>query len=90
MNEPADFIIDQVSWHTSVPGNPEKPAQVKRRFRLLVDFLSDNDLLVRELLPPGVAPPSDFCIRKSDLTEEGFQVMRRGYDRWLKKIVNKN
>jgi hypothetical protein len=40
-------------------------------------------------LPTGNDPGEDFSIRKSDLTEEGYEVIKRGYDKWLKRIVDK-
>jgi hypothetical protein len=89
MSDQKDFTIDQVSWHTRVQGNPESPESVRRRFRILSDFLQDNGLTVRVLLPDGMEPSDDFAIRSSDLTEEGLEVMKKGYDKWLKKIVNK-
>jgi hypothetical protein len=85
-----DFLIDQVSAHTRVEGNPETPDLVRKRFRNLVDFLQRNHLTTRQLLEDGVIPQDDFCIRASDLTAVGLATMRAGYVKWLKRICNKN
>jgi hypothetical protein len=89
MSNQKDFTIDQVSWHTKVEGNPETPESIRRRFRVVADFLQDNGLTLRVLLPSGIEPNDDFAIRTNDLTEEGLEVIKKGYDKWLKKIVNK-
>jgi hypothetical protein len=84
-----EFTIDQVSWHTKGKDNPESPEMVRRRFRILADFLQDNGLTVRVLLAAGGEPKDDLAIRSTDLTDEGLAVVRKAYDKWLKKIVNK-
>jgi hypothetical protein len=85
-----DFTIDKVSWHTSVEGNPETPDRVKQRFRIVAEFLQQNGLTHASLLPLNQDPADDFEIRSSDLTEDGLEIMKRGYDKWLKKVVNQN
>jgi hypothetical protein len=86
MSQPKAFAIDKVSWHTQVEGNTESPERVRRRFKIIADFLQCHGLTVRELLPPGEEPQDDFAIHTSDLTGEGFQVIKKGYDKWLKKV----
>ena len=86
MSKDADFIIDQVSWHTTVKGNPETPAMVVTRFTTVACFLESNGLLIRPLLAAQETPHADFSIRRSDLTEEGFQLMRAAYDKYLKQL----
>jgi hypothetical protein len=83
-----EYTIDKVSWHTKIEDNPETPEQVRRRFGVVVAFLQSTGLTVRELLRPGELPSDDFGIRTSDLSPEGLQVMKLGYERWLKRIVN--
>jgi hypothetical protein len=84
-----DYTIDKVSWHTRVEGNPESPEDVKKRFRVLVRFLQENRLTVRQLLSDEDEVRSDFGIRTSDLTNEGCQVMKASYDKWLKQVTNR-
>ncbi len=84
MTRPEDAVIDRVSWHTRVIDNPETPERVKRRFQALVTFLQDNGLVVRTLLGPGEEAGEDFALRRGDLTDEGFSLMKTAYDRWLR------
>jgi hypothetical protein len=86
MDTPKDFIIAKVSWVTKQKGAVEPPERTKRHFRIVVDFLQQNNLVVRQLLAPGQEPDDEFCFRKSDLTEEGYEVIKKGYDRWLRRI----
>ena len=89
MSEEKEFTIDKVSWHTKVADNPESPEMVRRRFKEVANFLERHGLTVRALLEPGQVPTDDFAIRSSDLTRDGLRVMKAGYDKWLKSIVNK-
>src|SRR5215472_2100282 len=90
MGSKEGFPIDKVGWHTEVRRNPETPDRVRKRFRILVDFLHSNHLTVRQLLPAEEEPANEFTIHSTDLTEEGLKVMTKGYDKWLKRVVNKN
>ena len=83
---PDDFVIDKVSWHTEVEGNPESAEMIHKRFSSLKDFLVSNFLLNDVDAMKNANISDDFCIRKSDLTLEGFEVMRLAYDKWLAKV----
>jgi hypothetical protein len=50
---------------------------------VLLDFLHENGLLMRELHQPGATPPRDLCLMQSDLTTEGNAVMRLALLKWL-------
>lgn len=89
MDQTKDFTIDKMSWHIKIKDNPETPENIIKRFKIIVSFLQRNDLVTHVLLKPNEEPSDDFSIRSSDLTEEGLEVMKKGYDKWLKKVVNK-
>lgn len=81
------FLIDQVSWHTRTPGNPEAREAIDRRFRALFSFLDRNGLLKQNA--PAVTAgllPDDFGLKAEHLTEEGLLVMKAAYDRWLAAV----
>jgi hypothetical protein len=82
------FIIDQVSWHTTTPGDPEPLEHAVRRFFSLVSFLQKNGLTTRELAQDESDIGSDFVIRTDDLTEEGNAVVKKAYSRggWLDRV----
>jgi len=81
-----NFTIDQVSWHTMSPGNPEARAAIIKRFYLVVKFLQENSLTVRILAESENDIHEEFAINSSDLNEQGLAVMRATYDKWLSKV----
>lgn len=81
-----EFTIDKVAWHTQRLGNTEGRDRILDRFYAIVDFLQRNRLTVIELLASRSEISDDFSIRSSDLTEEGLELMRAVYDRWLRSV----
>jgi hypothetical protein len=81
-----DFTIDQVSWHTRTPGNPEPRSSIIKRFFSIVSFLHREGLLVRQLVQDICEIDDDFAIRSSDVNETGMALLRAAYDKWLRKI----
>jgi hypothetical protein len=80
------FVIDQVSWHTSTPGNTETREQIIRRFYSVAKYLQDNQLTTRTLLSDPSDVTDEFALRSEDLTEEGLALMKAAYDKWLRKV----
>lgn len=80
-----DFIIEQVSWHTRVQGNPETREHIVLRFWAVTDFLQKNGLTRRVLASSIDAIDDDFALRSEDLTGTGMQLMRLARDPWLRK-----
>jgi hypothetical protein len=89
MNLPKEFIIDMVQWHTEIKNNPETPAKVRERFAIIADFLQRRGLTTRVLLRPGQQPDDNFAIRVADLTSEGFEVIKKGYSKWVRQVADK-
>jgi len=56
------------------------------RMWVVTRFLRENDLLARPLAASFDEIDDDYCIRASDLTAEGLDLVKAAYDRWLKKI----
>ena len=79
-----DFVIDQVSWHWKSGSEP--PEKTLVRFKAMALFLQRNGLVKKTLLGEEDEPTEQFCIRASDLTDEGLRLMKEAYDRWLKKV----
>ena len=50
--------------------------------KTIVEFLQAHGLLRRPLLRAGDEVGESFCFRKSDLTEEGFEFIKKYYDKW--------
>lgn len=80
------LTIDEVSWHTRTVGNPESREHILQRFYAIAKFLQENGLTTRTLVTVKDEIRDDFAISTSDLTAEGFALIKSGYDKWLKKI----
>jgi hypothetical protein len=79
-----DFVIDQVSWHWESGSEP--PEKTLVRFKAIAGFLQRHGLVKKTLLGEKDEPTERFCIRASDLTDEGLRLMKESYDRWLKRV----
>lgn len=85
-----DFVIDKVKWHTQRIRNYEfDNSLVFAYFRSLFRFLQDNDLSTRQLLEDSEDITEETELKKSDLTEEGFDLIKRTLDRWTTGILDK-
>jgi hypothetical protein len=84
-----DFTITRLAWHTRRKGNEDRRDAFVAYYKAFVTFLQSNRLTTRVLLETDQQPDDDFVLRKSDLTEEGFQVVKAGYDKWLRSVVDK-
>ncbi len=80
------FTICRVSWLTKRPGGDYPPEWVASQFWFLTDFLQRNGLTARSLAESLVEITDDFEIRSDDLTGEGLQFMRTGYQKWLRML----
>lgn len=78
-----DFLIYDVAFHLASSKNRRFRESVMNLYTTLTHFLQDNGLTIRELLKPGDPLPHDFKLMKSDLTEEGFQLIKSALEKWL-------
>ncbi len=79
-----DFPIDDMSVHLAASKNPDYQNRVRQRFSVLVDFLQANRLTASTLVPPSDINANSFKLMRSDLTDEGFEVIKAAYDKWLR------
>ena len=83
-----DFIITKAGWHTQRVRNYEFDNNlVYRYFKSLFKFINDNDISVNKLDLENIN--DDTELRKSNLTEEGLELIKKGYGRWLDNIFDK-
>lgn len=66
--------------------NKSYQKQVRQMLKTLASFLQDNDLVTRELLPDNEEITEDFIIRRSDLTDVGFELYCNAEDRWFDAV----
>ena len=83
-----DFVIDCTKVHLAASKNAEYRARVEQRFRVFLGFVQSNGLAKREILRDDEPITENLEIRKSDLTDEGFELVKSAYDKWLRGIDN--
>ena len=81
-----DFAILNIAIHLAASKNKKYRESIVRYFETLVEFLQVNELTTRELLKTGKVPADDFKLMKSDLTDEGFEFVKRSLDKWTAKV----
>lgn len=81
------FTITKVAWYTQRADDAFSRDAVLTQFRTLARFLDENGLSTRKLLDPSDRELDDeFAIASDDLTEEGMEFIRGGYERWLNAL----
>jgi hypothetical protein len=87
MNLPKTFVIIGVgSLVRSLPGARPK---IVKMMDVLASFLQEHGLTTRTLLARDQAVDDSFEIKFGDLTDEGFEVIKLGLDRWIGSTVDK-
>lgn len=81
-----DFVIDDAATHFAASKSSEYRSRVEQRFRSFVQFLQRNGLTTREVLSDDEPVTEQLKIRKSDLTTDGFEVVKSSYDKWLRAL----
>ncbi len=85
-----DFIIDQVSWHTQAKRNYDFDVELcYLTFKSIINYLQSNGLTTRIILTEEESVNEDTCIKMSDLTKDGFMLVKKCYDRWAGKTMDK-
>ena len=85
-----DFIIGQVSWFTQVKRNYEFDSQLcYLAFKNIIEYFQKNGLTSRTILAENEEVKEDTCIRASDLTDDGFLLVKKCFDRWIEKVIDK-
>jgi len=85
-----DFTIDKVSWHTQRVRNYEFDNNlVYAYFMGLINYLQDRNLTTRYILKQGEEITEETKILATDLTPEGFELIKKGLDRWTDNIFDR-
>jgi hypothetical protein len=79
-----EIIGTDIFWSASK--SKSYRALIKRVFATLVGFLQSNDLVTKPLLLDNEEIDEKFVIRRSDLTDEGYEFYRRVEQRWFNAI----
>lgn len=81
-----DFVIVDAKISFAASKNVGYRTRTEQRYRVFVNFLQENDLVTREILSAEDPVTEELQIRKSDLTDEGFELVKNAYDKWLRGI----
>ena len=85
-----DFIIGQVSWLTQVKRNYEfNNSLCYLAFKNIIEYFQTNKLTTRVILGNTEEVTEDTCIKVSDLTDEGFLLVKKCFDKWIGKVMDK-
>jgi len=57
-----------------------------RMYFTYITFLQNNGLTTRTILAPGVVPDATTKIMRSDLTDEGFEFVKRAEQKWFSAV----
>lgn len=79
------FHIFRVGVLTQASGNEGRQAYIVNVFYQVIKFLQDNDLLLRTMANSIEDVNDDFVLMSTDLTEEGVEVMKEAFYKWLQK-----
>jgi hypothetical protein len=79
------FQIFRVAALTQAPGNEGRQMIYINLFYQVIKFLQDNDLLLRTMANSIEDINDDFVLMSTDLTEEGVEVMKAAFYKWLEK-----
>jgi hypothetical protein len=84
MDVPGDYVIARIGWH--FVGSSETPEEERARYSALARFIELNGLATRPLTDGDGHVSSDFVLRREDLTQEGFLLIKKALARWTNEI----
>ncbi len=84
MAQDIELIGADIFWSASK--RPDFRARVQAVFKTLVVFMQANGLVTRELLAQDNEVDETFVVRRSDLTDEGFEFYKQVEQKWLGAI----
>ena len=88
-----DYIIIEVSWITQLERNYDTKEENEKIYQLVktfINFLQENGLTTKTILPEEEAIKDETCIRTSDLTDTGrIFFKKKHFDKWMGGIIDK-
>ena len=85
-----DFIIGQVGWLTKIKRNYEYDTELcYQAFKNIINYLQDNDLTTHTILTEGELVSENTNIKLSDLTDDGFMLIKKCFDKWIANVTDR-
>jgi hypothetical protein len=86
-----DFIIAQVSWLTQAKRNYEFNSPLcYLAYENIIRYFQKHNLTTRTIIGEDEMVDDDTLIKVSDLTNEGFELFKKCFDRWIAKVMDRN
>lgn len=82
-----DFVIADISVHLAASKNRSYRESIILLFQTLACFLQESGLSRGVLLEPGQTPSPSFRIKRSELTDEGFELIKKALHKWVKGVI---
>lgn len=82
------FTIFKISWLTQRKGNEGRRDEIIEPLWVVVDFLQTNQLTKKTLASSIDEIDDNFSLDSDDLTDIGFELMKKAFDKWLTKVDN--
>jgi hypothetical protein len=79
------FQIFRMAALTQASGNEGRRTYIVNVFYQLIRFLQDNGLLLQTMANSIEDINDDFVLMSTDLTEEGVEVLKAAFYKWLEK-----
>jgi hypothetical protein len=81
-----DFVVADIAVHLAARKSRAYRQSVVIWFQTMLRFLDGNSLTTHPILGPGESVPLDFKLRRSDLTDAGFAVLKSSFQSWLRAV----
>ena len=82
-----DFVIADIAVHLAASKNAQYRANTLALFKSLGLFLQTQALTVRPLLAADADFGPTFKVMRSDLTDEGYELIKAGLHKWVKAVM---
>jgi len=85
---PKDYVITRVDWDlpSNQPGSRFRLDELREEYWSFFSFLQDNGLSTRKLASRKEDISGETELTVGDLTEDGMELIRTGYQRWLEAL----
>jgi len=80
-----DLVIDKESWHVNAESSEHKErarTHFRARYLVLLTFLKESSLLQSTECIELLDSDNDFVFKRSDLTELGFELVKKCHSNW--------
>jgi hypothetical protein len=86
------FTITSFEWDKDIEDRLARGGEdfeseevILRKLSALARFLDENGLSTRRLTAPDGSVDRNFVLRSTDLTPDGLQLIRKGYENWERR-----